>query len=137
MKGIKEMRHITVPSDVVLVHPHTSEPLLQDNGNPEAPVSFKRFLSSLLSNPMWIESYDNLKSAKVIEDAIKTMNGTLSLPNDEWARLEVAAKHPRMVIVSAAGPTIVSGYGFHPQVSAQLLPLVEAVVNATLSEDKN
>jgi len=131
------MKTITVPNDVVLMRPHTNEPLRHDNGQPELPVTFIRFLNNLLSNPMWVESYENLKSAKSIFAAIQNMKSTaglgpikLTLEDSDWEKLKSTAMYPKMLIVTPNGPVVTVGYGFHPQVSMQLLPMIEAIVNA-------
>jgi len=131
------MRHIKVPFPITLHNPHTMKVLRKDDGTPEEVVSFRSFINNLLTNPKWVETYTNLKAASVISTAVNALfdGEELVLPEDAWRMLSEAAMFPKQIIVTPNGPVVVVGFGFHPQVSVQLIPMLDAIFNATLVPD--
>jgi hypothetical protein len=130
-------RYIVVPPDVFLVDPETKAPLPGSDGAQQT-ITFSSFLQRLMNNPMWIENYANMRSQAAILDALKEKSWSgekslMELAEEDWLKLKNAAEFPKVEYVTTAGRQIVPGYGFHPTLSAQLLPLVEAIVSAGVS----
>lgn len=127
-------RYIKVPSPIQLVDPEKGEPLKDDEGKPQKPVDLKVMIQKLLHNPVWTESYPNVRSADAITKAVAAGNGVVVLAEDDWKKLEAAVQNPKSVIVMGGSPQVVGGFGYHPIITPQILPLLDAIVNASTTE---
>jgi hypothetical protein len=125
-------RYITVPESKVLINPQTKEPLKDSEGKNEAPMTFKNFIQRLMFNPKWTESYQNIRTADAITKAVDKLEDgkVLVLAEEDWAKLDDAAQNPKQIIVTPFGPQAQPGYGYHPTIAPQLLPFIEAIVEA-------
>jgi hypothetical protein len=127
MAGI---RKINIPDDVHLVNMNTGELFDSEIGGV---VSFHTILRKLLNNPQWSKSYAMLRSAAAIEKAyLEAKDGVMTLSEEDWQHLRQAVEKPEEL--SPSGQSI-AGYGFMPGISVQLLPLLDAVMNANNSVD--
>ncbi len=125
-------RYIEIPAPVVLRNPDDGAPLKNDNGSDAAPITFLDFIKKLMFNPKWSESYPNIKSADAVLKALEiARDGVAILAEEDWARLEEAARNPKQVLMTPGGLVTQPGYGYHPRVTMQLLPLIEAVILAS------
>lgn len=124
-------RYITIPEAVILRDPISRQSLKTKEGQDET-LDFAGFLNKLFSHPKWSENYLNIKSAAAIEKAFADAKDSLMvLAEEDWKKLCDAAENPRTVLIHpTAGPQVQMGYGFHPTLSTQLLPLIEAIVQA-------
>jgi hypothetical protein len=142
-KGEKEnmpKRFIEIPQPVVLKDPLTKEILRDKDGKPEE-VVFETFLNKLMHNPKWVESYPNMKSAKAIEEAYQEAkdrgDGVIELAEEDHLKLKDAAENPKSVFVNQImGPQTQMGYGYHPTLASQLLPMVTPIVEAKTERPK-
>ncbi len=124
-------RYIKIPEPVILKDPVTRKPLTKDDGQPEDPVTFEAIVNKLMHNPMWTETYPNIRAANAITDALSKANGVMVLAEDDWKKLEAAVQNPKQVVISQAGPATVIGFGFHPVIVPQIVSLLDAIVEAT------
>lgn len=131
-------RYVKVPPTIVLKNPLSGESVLDAAGAPTE-ITFKSFIHCLLSNPKWHDTYSNVKSSSAITTAVDEWiaSGVIFLNQEDWEKLEEAAQNPKQVLIGQMGPVIVTGYGFHPSVSPQLIPFIEAVINAEAMRDEN
>jgi hypothetical protein len=123
-------RYIKVPPPVQLTDPAGS-PLISDDGKPQKPFDLADLIQKLMHNPVWTESYPNVRSADAITKAVAGANGVLVLAEDDWKKLEAAVQNPRAVVFGSSGAQVVGGFGFHPVITPQILPLLDAIVNAS------
>jgi len=111
------IKYIAIPDPITLVEPTTKEPLKDEKGETK-PVAFSDFIGKQLFNPMWAENYKNIKSAKAIDKAFSNGSGVAQLAEEDWKKLKDLVENPK------------SGYGYHAAVMPQLLPFLEAIVEA-------
>ena len=111
------IKYITIPEPITLVEPTTKEPLKDEKGETK-PVAFSDFIGKLLFNPMWAENYKSIKSAKAIDKAFSAANGVVQLAEEDWKKLKDLVENPKQ------------GYGYHAAVMPQLLPFLDAIVEA-------
>ena len=117
------IRYVIIPKPIALVDPSSKKPLLDAPDKPTAPVTFSDFVGKLLFNPIWAENYKNIKSAKAVERAVDGAEpGTVAtLAEEDWKKLRDIVENPK------------GGYGYHAAVMPQLLPFLDAIMEA---EDK-
>lgn len=111
------IKYVTIPEPITLVEPTTKEPLKDEKGETK-PVVFSDFIGKQLFNPMWAESYKNIKSAKAIDKAFSNGSGVVQLAEEDWKKLKDLIENPK------------GSYGYHAAVMPQLLPFLEAIVEA-------
>lgn len=114
------IKYIIVPEPIKLLDPLSKEVLTDEKGDEAKPVTFADFLAKQLFTPMWGENYKNAKSARAIERACEASNGVIQLAEEDWKKLRDALD----------SPTETPKYGFHPAVVRQLLPFIDAVMDA-------
>jgi len=113
------LKYITIPAAITLLEPTTKDPLKDEKGIVK-PVAFYDFIGKLLFNPKWAENYKAIKAAKAIDRAFeKTQPGAVvQLAEEDWKRLHDLVENP-------------SGqYGYHAAVMPQLLPFLDAIMEA-------
>lgn len=110
-------RYIIVPEPILLVEPATKEPLKDEQGETK-PQTFADFIGKLLFNPMWAENYKNIKSAKAIDKAVSKNEKVVQLAEEDWKKLKDVAENPK------------GSYGYHVAVMPQLLPFLDAIMEA-------
>ena len=118
------IRYITVPSPVTLVDPMTGEALKSPTGGDAEAITFDDIIVRLMQNPMWGESYHNIKAQHEIMQAMSKKEPVLMLGEDDWQRLKSAAEFPK--------PNI----GYNPVLVHQLLPLLSAIIDATTTDPR-
>lgn len=123
-------RYIKVPDPVVLKNPE-GEPLVESDGTPKAPLTLKDIILKLMHNPLWTESYNNIRAADAINRAVEKADGVIVLSEEDWKKLETAVQNPRTVVLGSGGSQVIVGLGYHPAIVTQVLPLLDAIVNAS------
>ena len=122
-------RRITVPPPVRLSDPATGAPLLLE-GLPVA-WDLRAVICALMSNPRWLSSFASLKAQGTVMAAVDAARATEApsfvLPGDVWELLRAAVEQP----LTLSGGQIVPGFGVHPQVCWQLVPILSAILDAT------
>lgn len=127
-----KQKFIKVPNPILLCDPLTGAPL-KDNKDEE--VTFKDFVMKLMSNPIWMESYPRVRSANAIMEQLKLGKSVMVLDEEDWNTLKGAAENPKQLINNQfTGAQTVTGYGWIPTCVPQLLPFIEAIVNASDKE---
>lgn len=111
------IKYVTVPEPIMLHDPVTKEDLKDEKGETK-PQKFSDFIGKLLFNPMWAENYKNIKSAKAIDKAFSNGSGVVQLAEEDWKKLKDLVENPK------------SGYGYHAAVMPQLLPFLDAIMDA-------
>lgn len=113
------IKHVTVPESILLHDPVTKEELKDEKGVAK-PQTFSEFIGKLLFNPMWAENYKNIKSARAVDKAFDSAKpGTVvQLAEEDWKRLHDLIENPK------------GGYGYHAAVMPQLLPFLDAIMEA-------
>jgi hypothetical protein len=123
-------RYVIVPEPITLLEPTTKEPLKDEKGVVK-PIAFYDFISKLLFNPKWAENYKAIKAAKAIDkefsgcinDAFgKNGPGMVKLAEEDWKRLHDLVENPN------------GQYGYHSAVMPQLLPFLDAIMEASDKE---
>lgn len=134
------IRYVTVPADVKFKDPTTGDPMKNADGEDEV-LTFGNFLIKLMHNPVWAESLANMKAQDEImsawEECKERADGVLQLSEDEWTKLKATVDNPRVeVFVPGIGAQLRAGYGYHPSVSRQLVPLACAIVDAPTKDPR-
>lgn len=111
------IKYVTIPEPIMLHDPVTKEELKDEKGVAK-PQTFSEFIGKLLFNPMWAENYKNIKSAKAIDKAFSVSNGVAQLAEEDWKKLKELVENPK------------GGYGYHAAVMPQLLPFLDAIMEA-------
>lgn len=133
------IRYVNVPETVKFKEPFTGELLKTQEGKDEE-LSFEGFLQKLMHNPMWGETFTNMKAQSVImaewERCKASGDKVMVLAEEEWSKLKAAAEAPKYEILTPMGSQIRPGYGVHPSLALQLVPLVTAVVDALTNDPR-
>lgn len=113
------IKYVTIPEPITLLEPTTKEPLKDEKGETK-PQKFYDFVGKMLFNPMWAESYKNIKSAKAIDKAFEKAEpgAAVQLAEEDWKKLKDLVDNPK------------GGYGYHAAVMPQLLPFLDAIIEA-------
>ena len=128
-------RYIEIPEPVTLRDPVSKAPLTTD-GQPEV-WDFKQIINKIMSNPKWGESYAAMRSQAAIEDALTdAKDGVMIIAEEDWSKLKDAAENPRTQVITAMGPQVLSGFGVHPTLVRQLIPLIAPIVDAKTERPK-
>jgi hypothetical protein len=124
-------RYIKIPDPVTLIDPETNKVIKKPDGSDQV-VTFKDILLSIMHNPKWNESFLNMKAAQqIIVSFDKATDGVMCLTKEEWDKLEEATQNPKQVVISTVfGSQVRPGFGFHPILSPQLIPLIERILEA-------
>jgi hypothetical protein len=117
------LKYVTIPEAITLLEPTTKEPLKDEKGVVK-PVTFYDFIGKLLFNPKWAENYKAIKAAKAIDKAFEKAapKTVVQLAEEDWKRLHDLIENP-------AGQ-----YGYHAAVMPQLLPFLDAIMEASDKE---
>jgi hypothetical protein len=131
------MRYIEVPAPVTLRDPATKE-VLKDQDGKDQVWTFPQIINKLMSNPKWGESYAAMRSQGAIEDALtdSVKDGVMVLSEEDWTKLKEAVETPRTAVITTMGPQVFSGFGLHPMLSRQLLPLLVPIIEAPAERKK-
>jgi hypothetical protein len=121
------MRKIEIPSPVQFHDPFT--------GTPKETMDFGAFLLCLMGNPLWLEGYAQAKAQdNVLRSyalACDTNETTMQVSDEDFIFLERASREPKMMHIGPLGPQVMAGFGKHPAMARQFLPLQEAIINAS------
>lgn len=139
--GWKNMpkRWITFPEPYLLVD-SKGEPLTNSEGKVDDKLDFGAFLEKVWFNPLWNEGYDQSEAQDAIKrayaEASKKGAPGMWLAESDWRYLETACKQPKQQLFTPMGPVTQPGFGMHPSVANQLLPMQRAVVKAVTEAEK-
>ncbi len=133
------IRYITVPATLKLKEPFTGEPLKSQDGQDEE-FSFEAFLQKLMHNPVWGENFPNMKAQSEIMTAWEKCKASgesiIVLAEEDWLKLKAAAENPKFEVLTQMGSQIRAGYGVHPTLSRQLVPMVSAILDAPTTDPR-
>lgn len=119
-------RTITIPPPIQLVDSKTKEPLPER----QALVTFEDFLERLFQNRIWNKSVKHICSQASIRnrfaEALANKATTFTIGGDDYDYLEHATKNPSI----QQGPIDIDGYGYAPQMTYQLLPMIDTILKA-------
>lgn len=136
LNALMPMRYIEVPGPVTLRDPSTKEVLKNEEGKDNV-WTFANMITKLLSNPKWAESYAAMRAQASIEAALADIkDGVMVLSEEDWTKLKDAAETPRTALLTTMGPQVMNGFGLHPMLSSQLLPLLQPIVEAPTERKK-
>ena len=129
--AVMPQRKIVFPESVQLLDPDSGQPL----AGPEGLLDFTSFLRKLFNNPLWNESWKQGMAqrsiAQAVKEAIAEKRPAVLIAEEDWEFLATAAKTPRSaVFVAGMGMQVISGFGYHPAVAGQLIPMQLAIINA-------
>lgn len=125
------LRYIEIPPPVTFLDPITKEELTGPEGKLEI-WDFKLLLNKIMSNPKWTETYAAMRAQASIENALnEAKDGVMVLSEEDWLRLKEAVEMPRTQLFGTNGIQVIPGFGAHPTLGAQLLPLLAPIVEAT------
>jgi len=143
-KGGKKMsrRWIEFPDAVKFYDPFTKKPVMEkqeDGTEKQAELDFKGFMNILMSNPIWNEGYkqgsaqDSIMSA--FEEAWEKAPG-FWVSDEDFKFLEPCATNPQQVIIVGGQGHTVKGFGRHPTMARQYVPMQESVIRAKTESEK-
>lgn len=119
-------RYIVIPQPITLKDPYTNEPLVGEGGKKEI-WDFKVMIAKLMNNPKWAESYASMRIQEAIEKALdNAKDGVMVLAEEDWLKLKDAVESPRTQV----GSQVINGYGIHPSLGRQILPLLAPIMDA-------
>lgn len=122
-------RYIEIPEPVTLKDP-VSKAVLTTDGQPEV-WDFKQIINKIMSNPKWGETYAAMRAQAAIEDALAdAKDGVMVVAEEDWTKLKDAAENPRTQVITTMGAQVISGFGVHPTLVRQLIPLIAPIVDA-------
>ncbi len=126
-------RWIKFPDNVVITDP--------ESGKNVQTITFGEFLKKLMFNPLWNEGYVQAQAQDSIMRSYESeMRSTCSpgmwVAEEDWKYLEQTARHPRQMLLGPTGVTVQPGFGYHPSISRQLLPMQRAVIEAMTELEK-
>jgi hypothetical protein len=119
-------KKITIPAPIKFVDPASGVPLEAS----DATLDFTVFMAKLNSNPLWAETFQAAMAQRSITAALATANGHLTISEEDWKFLEMAAKNPKTMIMTGSGSGVIPGLGFHPSLAGQVVPFQLAIINA-------
>jgi len=127
------MRYIKIPQEPVqLINRLTNEPL----SNYE-PITFRDFVvGTLLFDPKWVTDIQSMRQANKLVESLKESNGVLELDEGLWETLCQVAVAPRYILSLNGKNQLIRGYhGLHPLIAPQLVPFIDAILNAESIEE--
>ena len=119
-------KKIVIPPPISFTDPITGAPVQAPDGQ----LDFPGFLARLNTNPLWAESWQAAMAQRSINAAMKEANGHLTISEEDWKFLEAAAKNPRTMVNGPGGTAVITGLGFVPSLSGQIVPFQLAIINA-------
>lgn len=126
-------RYIVMPEEVQLLDPVSGAPLLSPSGEQEV-FSLGRLLTKIQLNPKWAENYASLESLDAIcqawEWSAERRLGVIELAESDWLSLCEAVENPRIVVTGPSGSHVQLGFGLHPFIARQILPILRAILRA-------
>lgn len=125
-------KFITIPDPVQFVDPRTKQTLT----GPGNSLSFGDLLHKVMDNPKWGQTYKLIKAADAIMAAYdEADDNVMVLSEEDHKQLKEAVENPKVLVLFDSAPAQTqSGFGIHPRLSRQLIPLCDAVI---LAEDKD
>lgn len=130
------LRYIEIPPPVTFLDPITREELMGPDGKLEI-WDFKLLLNKIMSNPRWTESYAAMRAQASIENALSdAKDGVMVLSEEDWLHLKNAVEMPRTQLIGTNGIQVIPGFGAHPTLGGQLLPLLVPIVEATTERSR-
>lgn len=126
------MAVIQIPEPIQILDPNTGAPLADAAGEMLPRLEFSSFVCDFLRNhPLVTESYSGLKAVHgLIDEFAGADSGSISLSDDESMWLRRAFAKPLQVMVQAGQVTTVTGWGYHPAVTLQLMPFIETIMSS-------
>jgi hypothetical protein len=130
-------RWIIFPESLVFYDPITKVQLTQD-GRVEV-LTFGDFLNLIMMNPIWSDGYATAQAQDNILNAftkayVAKESGMWVLEDPDFKLLEIATKEPRLLHVGPKGAQLIHGFGKHPSMARQFLPMMNAVLQAKTSK---
>lgn len=122
-------RYVEIPPPVTVLDPTSNQPIPD-----EKPLDFDFVMTKLMSHPVWGESFAAMRSQDAIHDAWKNAkDGVMVLAEEDWTRLKQAVETPK---ITAPTGQVIPGFGVHPTVVRQLVPLLNPIVEAKSERPK-
>jgi hypothetical protein len=143
-KGGKKMarRWIEFPETLKFYDPFSKKPFMvkDENGNEKQDeLTFKGFMNVLMSNPLWNEGYTQGSAQESImgafEEAWEKEPG-FWVSDEDYKYLEICAKTPKQVIIAGGQGHEVRGFGRHPTMARQYVPMQESIIRAKTESEK-
>lgn len=132
-----DMKIITIPDPIILKDPDTGL-VVRDEYCKEVVLSFNDFLKRVFSNPCWLKYSTSIRTLSRIKNALDKCDGKhLAINITDWEMLYQSVIRPEFEIMhQSAGRIVLPGFGFHPLVTIQLLPFIEAILDARTETTK-
>lgn len=132
-------RWVHFPDYVVFYDPLTRQALQRKDGSADV-MDFGEFLQALMHNPVWSEGYAQAQAQDSIlrayEAATKNGEDGMWIAEEDHKILERTVREPKSLHIGPLGPQITAGFGRHPSMARQFLPLQEAVIKAKTEIEK-
>jgi len=128
--------YIKIPESVRFVDAKTREPFGKTPDEiAKNTVSFEDLVLKVMDNPKWNKSYKAIKSADAIMMALREAldgDGVMVLADSDYQEMKTAVESPEIIVYGPTGePRVSPGFGIHPRLSPQLIPLCDAIINAS------
>jgi hypothetical protein len=135
-------RWIEFPDAVKFYDPFTKKMVMEkqeDGSEKQAELDFLGFINILMSNPIWNEGYAQSSAQESImsdfEEAWEKAPG-FWVSDEDFKFLETCAKNPQQIIINNVQAILVKGFGRHPTMARQYVPMQEAVIRAKTESEK-
>jgi hypothetical protein len=119
--------YIQIPDDITFVDSRTKEPMEGENST----MSFEDLLHKIMDNPKWNQSYKMIKAADAIMVAFEERSdGVMVLAEEDHKHLKDALENPKVLVISQInGAQTQPGFGIHPRLARQLMPLIDPAMD--------
>jgi hypothetical protein len=135
-------RWIEFPDEVKFYDPFSKKPIMvrgEDDSEKQDTLNFKSFMNALMSNPLWNEGYAQGSAQESImsafEEAWEKEPG-FWVADEDFKFLEICAKTPKQLIIVNGQGMEVKGFGRHPTMARQYVPMQEAIIRAKTESEK-
>jgi len=127
--------YIQIPPPVQFVDPKTKKAIEGDEGT----LTFVGLLLKIQDNPKWNQSYKLIKAGDAIMQAFEEagQDGVMVLADADYQELKEAVESPKFLTIHPInGAQVQNGFGIHPRLSRQILPLLDAIIHTTETDPR-
>jgi len=130
------------PDSVKFYDPFAKKPVMEkqeDGTEKQAELDFKGFMNILMSNPIWNEGYAQGAAQESIMCAFEEAWGKETgfwVSDEDHKYLDICAKTPQQILIINGQGITVKGFGRHPTMARQYVPMQESIIRAKTESEK-